>query len=265
VHVLRSLADALELRRELVPGRHLAIVGAGFVGTEVASTALALGVRVTLIDLAPPLRRALGAEVAGILARRFASHGATLRLGAAVAGVRVGPAGRVAAVRIDGQAEVPCDAALVAVGAEPTYPPLPAAEQLQGGVVTDAAGRTAVPGVYACGDAATSWQPLLGSALRVEHWTSAAKQGQAVARSILGLEAAPPELPYFWSDQLGLRLQLVGVPGDAAGVDVEGDEECFVARYRDGAGRPVAALTANQPREIGALRRELTAAAALAA
>ena len=127
-------------------------------------------------------------------------------------------------------------------------------------VETDACGRTATPGVFACGDVASWWRPSLGRHLRVEHWTSAAGQGAAVARAILGRDEPYDEPPYFRSDQFGLRLQHVGHAETWTRVDLEGDETSFVARYLDAEGRTLAALAANRQAEVGALRRELAAA-----
>jgi 3-phenylpropionate/trans-cinnamate dioxygenase ferredoxin reductase component len=259
VLTLRTAADADRLRAELQPGRRLAIVGAGFVGVEVASTARALGADVTLIDVAPvPLAHALGEETGEVLAERYRAHGVDLRLGAGVSRLVVSTAGRVTGVELADGSLVRCDAALVAVGAAP------ASELLGGdaaGIETDACGRTAHDGVYACGDVARSWRPSLGAHVRVEHWTSAAGQAAAVAHAILG-EACPyDDLPYFWSDQFGLRLQHVGHPHGWEATEIEGDSSSFCVRFHDAEGRLVGALVANRPGDVGALRRELLAEA----
>jgi NADPH-dependent 2,4-dienoyl-CoA reductase/sulfur reductase-like enzyme len=236
VHVLRTLDDALRLRRELRPGRRLTIVGSGFVGAEVASTALTLGVPVTMFELAAvPFEATLGLDVGRILADRYREHGVDLRLGTAATGLGSGPV-------------------LAAVGAKP-------ADELMPGVATDACGRTAVPNVYACGDVALSWRPSLGCYARIEHWTNAAGQGAAVARAILGDPKPFDELPYVWSDQFGLRLQLVGRPEPGHRVELDGDPESFVARYLAPDGRLWAALLANRPQEAATMRRELPLAA----
>jgi 3-phenylpropionate/trans-cinnamate dioxygenase ferredoxin reductase subunit len=227
-HVLRTLADAERLGSRLRPGARVAVVGAGFVGTEVASTALALGCSVQLLDVAPvPLERVLGPEVGSLLARHYEEAGVELRLGAPVEASAV-------------EAEV----VLLAVGVsvEP--------------IRTDACGRTETPGVYAAGDVAEAWHPLLGRRLRVEHWTSAAGQGAAVAHAILGEERPHAALPYFWSDQFGLRLQYVGHAERWDEVELDGEPGSFVARYLEH-GRPVAALAVNRPAEVGKLRTEL--------
>ena len=240
---LRTHADAVALGRELRPGRRIVVIGAGFLGAEVASTAIGLGAHVTVIEAAPaPLSRVLGDEVGSLLAARQREGGVDLRLGVGVA--RVLPR----AVELADGTLVPADAVLAAIGAQ--------VEPIE----TDACGRTAQPGVYACGDVASWWRPSLGRHLRVEHWTSAAGQGAAVARAILGRDEPYDEPPYFWSDQFGLRLQHVGHAESWARVEIDGDESAFVARYLDEDGGTLAALAANRQAEVGALRRELAAA-----
>jgi NADPH-dependent 2,4-dienoyl-CoA reductase/sulfur reductase-like enzyme len=255
VHVLRTVADAAALGAELRPGARLVVIGAGFVGAEVASTARSLGVEVTIVDMAHvPLERVLGPEVGRILADRFAAAGVDLRLATGLARFLADGNGRVSAVELTDGSLVACDAALVAIGAEPACE---LAGDPRGGIETDACGRTAVPGVYACGDVASAWRPSVGRRVRVEHWTSAAGQAAAVAHAILDRERPYDDLPYFWSDQFGLRLQHVGHAETWHAVELDGDDGSFVARYVDAAGRPLAALAANRPREVGGLRREL--------
>jgi 3-phenylpropionate/trans-cinnamate dioxygenase ferredoxin reductase subunit len=259
VYTLRSVSDALALRAELRPGRLLVIVGAGFVGTEVASTALELGVEVILLEGGRgPLERVLGPEASALLARRFRAGGVDLRLGAMLGGFSADPHGRLrAAVLADGTA-IPCDVAVVALGAMPECPSIRGLAA-KVGIETDACGRTSLPGVYACGDVANAWRPAIGRRLRVEHWTNAAGQGACVARTILGHAAPYDELPYFWSDQFGLRLQYIGHAEDWAAVEIESAEDSFKVVYLRGDGRPLAALLANRGHEVGTVRRELAA------
>jgi len=141
---------------------------------------------------------------------------------------------------------------VVGIGAEP-------AGELLGGreIETDSSGRTEHDDIYACGDVASSWRPSLGRRLRMEHWTSAAGQAAAVARTILGEESVHDDVPFFWSDQFGLRLQYVGFASEWARIEIEGDDETFSARYFDQEERLLAALVANRPSEIASLRREL--------
>jgi NADPH-dependent 2,4-dienoyl-CoA reductase/sulfur reductase-like enzyme len=145
---------------------------------------------------------------------------------------------------------LPCDEVLVGVGAEPAGELLGLRE-----VPVDACGRTAVPGVHACGDVAR-W-----AGQRAEHWSVAQAQGAAVARTILGDDVPHLPTPYVWSDMLGLRLQLVGSPAGAASAELDGDRDAFRVRYADAAGRPLAVLLANRPTEVPAARSELAAAA----
>jgi 3-phenylpropionate/trans-cinnamate dioxygenase ferredoxin reductase subunit len=261
VHLLRTFSDALSLRRALGAGRRLAIVGAGFVGTEVASTALGLSTDVTLIDPAPvPFAGMLGPEVGEMLAARYRDYGIDFRGGSRVMGVRPGRSGTV--VSLTGGGELRADATLVAAGVTPAAELF---DEAMSGIPTDAAGRTRLPGVFACGDVAESYRPSLGRRLRIEHWTSAGRQGATVAAAIMNQELPADEPPYFWSDQFGLRLQCVGHPESSARVELDGSVDTFRARYVDRNGRLVAALLANRPRETAALRRELAQAHSYAA
>jgi 3-phenylpropionate/trans-cinnamate dioxygenase ferredoxin reductase subunit len=254
VHVLRTRSDADALRADLEPGRRLCVIGAGFVGAEAASTVLSLGVDVTLVEAAPrPFARTLGPEVGGLLADRWQACGADVRLGSAVGRIEAGPDGRVRAVVLADGARIDCTAVLVGIGVTPAGDLLGE----EAGIPTDACGRTALPDVYACGDVASAYRPALGRRVRVEHWTSAAGQAASVAHTILGRERPYDELPYFWSDQFGLRLQYVGHAEAWHRVEIDGGPDEFSVRYLDADGRPLAALVANRPREVGALRREL--------
>jgi 3-phenylpropionate/trans-cinnamate dioxygenase ferredoxin reductase component len=255
VHTLRTLEDARRLRAELIAGRHLTIVGAGFVGAEVASTAAALGLDVTIVDTGRlPFERQLGPEVGRLLADRYRAHGVDLKLSTRVAGLRRDGASVIKRLALDDGTDLATDLVLVAVGAEP------AGELLRehGGTQTDEAGRTSLPDVYACGDVAVPWHPALARHLRLEHWTSAAAQAAAVARAILDREPAPTPTQYFWSDQFGLRLQHMGLPQGWTHVVLEGSEDSLAARYLAADGRLVAALLVNRPHDVADLRRQLT-------
>ncbi len=257
VHTLRTLADAAGLRAELGPGIRLSIVGAGFVGTEVASTALSLGASVTLVDMTTtPLERVLGTEVGALLASRYRENGVDLRLGVGVERLERGSDGRPRALVLGDESEIAADVVVVAVGVRPEVEGLTAFGPA--GIATDACGRTGIPGVYAAGDIACSWHPRLGRALRVEHWTSAAGQGAAVAHAILGDERPFEALPYFWSDQFGLRLQYVGHTESWAAVELDGEPGSFVAHYLDGQGQLLAALAVNRSAEVARLRDVLS-------
>jgi 3-phenylpropionate/trans-cinnamate dioxygenase ferredoxin reductase subunit len=238
VYTLRTVVDAKMLREALVPGAHLVVVGGGFVGAEVASTAVDLGVRVTMLEaLATPFERTLGPVLGQLLADRYRSCGVDLRVNTGATGFGAGPDGAVRSVRLTDGSEIRCDVALVGIGVEPAADLVP----------VPASGAP----VFACGDVTGG----LG------HWTSAAAEATAVARQILGLPPQPEQPAFFWSDQFGLRLQLVGNPSATVVVELEGGEEGFLARYQDDDGRLVAALGANRAAEVAGLRRELAVAA----
>jgi NADPH-dependent 2,4-dienoyl-CoA reductase/sulfur reductase-like enzyme len=251
VHHLRTLDDARALAADIRRDTRLVVVGAGFIGAEVASTLEPLVDSVTMVEpLAFPLQRVLGAEVGALLARRYRRHEVDVRLGLGVDGF-IG-AERVHAVRLSSGETLRADVVVVGIGAEPAGPG-------GGAVATDALGRTQVPGVYACGDVAVWHRPSLGRAVRLEHWMSAAGQARAVAHAIAGEPYEYDEPPYFWSDQFGLRLQHVGIAEAWHKVELDGDDDSFVARYVDEEGRTLAALAANRPAEVALLRRKLAA------
>jgi len=219
----------------------------------VASTAVSLGLDVSVVEpLATPLERVLGTEIGMLLAERYRAHGVDLRLGIGMTDFARDKSGRLRALRLSDGSEISCDVAVVGVGAEP-------AGELLGGreIETDASGRTAHEGIYACGDVASAWRPSLDRRLRMEHWTSAAGQAAAVARTILGEESVHDDVPFFWSDQFGLRLQYVGFASEWASIEIDGGGDNFSVRYFGEDERLLAALVANRPREIAALRREL--------
>ena len=261
VHHLRSLADAQALAADLERGGPLVIVGAGFVGAEVASSARAHGVPVAMVEALPvPFLRILGPSVGRRLARRYREHGVDLRLGARLERVHA-TGGRVRAVRLADGNRLDCGALLVAVGAAPAAEVLGARlpRAADGGVPTDPWGRTALPGLLACGDVASPWRPELGAHVRLEHWTGAAAGGAAAASVIMGAAPAPLPLPYFWSDQFGWRLQMVGHPPPGADAETEDRGEGFVGRYLDGGGRLCGALAVNRPDDLPGLRASLGA------
>lgn len=263
VHHLRGLDDARGLAGDLADDGRLVVIGAGFVGAEVASSARSLGVEVTIVEALPvPFGATLGPSVGRRLAALYRSHGVDLRLGQGVGGVSVRE-GRAVSVELADGTGIDCSAVLVAVGTRPSAGLLEGLLELapDGGVPTDAVGATAAPGVFACGDVASPWRPELGEHRRLEHWTAAATGGAAVARAITGRPSPPSPPPYFWSDQFGWRLQMVGHAAPGADARTEEREGGFVARYRDAAGQVTAALAVNRPSDLAALREEVLAAA----
>ena len=258
VHSLRTLADARRLREELAPGAHLAVVGAGFIGQEVAATARRLGLEVTMIEaLDTPLAPILGAELGSWFAELHRGEGVRVLTGAMLESAR-GRGGRLEQLVLTGGERIACDAVVVGVGTAPATAWLAGSGLDEKGVRTDTAGRTALPGVFAAGDASVPFDPRFGNHARTEHWDAAAWQGTAVAKAMLGEYPGTPPLPSFWSDQYGLRVQYVGHAHHADAVAIEGDQagRDFEAVFTRGEV-PVAGLTVGRPRAIPALKRRI--------
>jgi len=262
VHTVRTLDDAIALRASLRRAERLTVVGAGFIGSEVASVARGLGLDVTIVEaLETPLVRAVGERMGAALTRLHERHGTTVRTGVAVEEV-VGQNSEVTAVRLSDGSEIPTDVLVVGIGATPTTQWLEGSGlEIDDGVVADATLRAA-DGVYVAGDLARwpnrLFDDVVDGPMRLEHWTSAAEQGARAARNALAPDAATPyeTVPYFWSDWYAGRIQFVGV---AAGDHVEvvgGDEQGgpFTALYRT-QGRVVGALAVDMPAEVMKYRR----------
>ncbi len=258
VHALRTLADVRRLRGELRPGAKLALIGAGFIGLEAAATARGLGVDVTVIEALPaPLASILGTDVGERFSRLHRTEGVDVRTGAMLEAARGN--GRVEELVLADGGRVECEAVLVGVGVAPATEWLEdSGLELDGGVPTDAAGRTTLPDVYAAGDVTQAFDPRIGSRARTEHWEAAGRQGAAAARAMLGDEPAAPPPPSFWSDQYGIRFQYVGYAAlaDSRTIDGEPDGTDFTVVYTR-RNRPVAALVAGRPRELVALRKRI--------
>ena len=267
VHTLRTLEDAVGLRAELTAGARLAVIGAGFIGAEVASTALKLGLAVTVIEAAPtPLAGPLGVRLGAVVARLHTAHGVALRCGVAVAGLT--GTDRVTGVALADGSRVDADVVVCGIGAVPNIEWLRGGPLALGdGVLCDTAGATSLPNVVAVGDCAAWHEPALGRAHRVEHWTGALERPAiAVATLLAGGSTNAPAAkpPYFWSDQYGSRIQFAGFAGGHDEITVEDGEPgqgSFVAVYRRG-GQPVAVLGVDQPRLFTRWRRQLWTAQA---
>ncbi|HEY0643070.1 MAG TPA: FAD-dependent oxidoreductase, partial [Nocardioides sp.] len=238
VHTLRTLDDAMALRAELLNGLpRVVVIGAGFIGAEVASTAHRLGLHVTVVEaLDVPLERQLGPEMGLVCSSLHADHGVRLLCGTGVAGFTGN--GRVTGVQLADGRLLPADIVVAGVGVRPATDWLAGSGvQADDGVVCDAGCASSVPGVVAVGDVARCPNPFTGRHARIEHWTNATEQAKTAARTLLsGVSApAPVSAPYFWSDQYRVRIQLAGhvAPGDRPEL-LEGDldSRSFTAVYR---------------------------------
>ena len=266
VHVLRTLDDALALRAELDAGpERVVVIGAGFIGSEVAASCRARGLDVTIVEALPvPLERVLGADMGAMVAVLHRDHEVDLRLGIGVDGFDDDGAGHVTGVRLADGTTIPADVVVVGVGVVPNTEWLEGSGlTLDNGVLCDAT-CLAAPGVVAAGDVAR-WPNLRfgGEVMRVEHWDNALEMGVAAATRLLAADesvALPYEpVPWFWSDLYDRKIQLAGRSGPDDEVQVvHGDvaERRFVALYGRG-GRLVGALGWNRPRHVMQWRQRL--------
>lgn len=249
VHYLRTIDDAAALRASLVEGSSLAVVGAGWIGLEVAADARERGVAVTVVEATEvPLQTALGREVGAVFARLHRDHGVDLRLGATVDEITTSD-DKATGLKLGDGSTVGADHVLVAVGASPNTA---LAEQAglatgNGGVLVDASLRTSDPDIFAVGDIAAAEHPLFGTRIRTEHWANALKQPAVAAAGMLGKPGEYTELPYFFTDQYDLGMEYVGHAPDYDRVvfrgDVDGRE--FVVFWLDRDTRVLAGMNVN--------------------
>jgi NADPH-dependent 2,4-dienoyl-CoA reductase/sulfur reductase-like enzyme len=239
VRTLRTLDDARAIRRALDAGARTVVIGAGFIGSEVAAAARKRGLDVTIVEALPvPLARAVGNELGPLVARLHGRNGTSLICGVTVEAI-VGST-RVEGVRLSDGRVLAADLVVVGIGAVPTTGWLEGSGlTIEDGVVCDETLATGHDGVYAAGDVARWQNPLFGRSQRLEHWTSAAEQGAAAARNAISPADAKPyaTVPYFWSDWYDARIQFVGVPDADEIRIVEGDPERdgrWVGLYRSG-------------------------------
>jgi len=237
IRVLRSFDESLALRRHASQAQRAVVVGAGFIGCEVAASLRGLGVDVVLVEPQPaPLASVLGEQIGGLVARLHSEEGVDVRTGVGVAEVR--GSGHVESVELTDGTEVNADLVVVGIGSRPATDWLEGSGiEVDNGVICDAAGRTSAPNVWALGDVA-SWRDPKGHQARVEHWSNVAEQARAVVPAMLGRDVpAGVVVPYFWSDQYDVKIQCLGEPAATDTVHlVEDDGRKFLAYYeRDGA------------------------------
>ncbi len=246
---LRTYDDALALRGLLKPGLRLAIVGAGWIGAELATAAAGHGCEVTVVEAGPaPVAAALGAEVGALTARWYAEAGVDLLTGVAVESVEAG------GLALAGGSWIEADEVVTAVGVRPAVGWLAGSGiELSNGVAVDASLRASIPGAYAVGDCAAFLSRRFGRRLRFEHWDVALHAPEVVAANILGGQAEYDPVPYFWSEQFGRMVQYAGHHADAASLIMRGDpgqdakwSVCWLSADR----RLVAILTVDRPRDL---------------
>lgn len=254
--VLRSVDDCLALRAVLASKPRLTVIGAGFIGQEVAATARDLGAEVTMIEAAAtPLVTVLGPHIGDWFARLHRAEGVDVLTSCTVTGC-VGN-GKVDALRLSTGQTVATDHVLVAVGVEPDVGWLAGSGIASpAGVRVDPHGRTPVAEVVALGDVAATFDPITGGHVPGSHWEAAARQATRAARAILGLDPGRAQLASFWTDQYGIRIQYLGHARPADSVEIDGDPTArsFTATFLR-AGDPIGALVVGRPRALPAVRK----------
>jgi 3-phenylpropionate/trans-cinnamate dioxygenase ferredoxin reductase subunit len=237
VYALRRIDDALALAPMLEPGRRVVVIGGGWIGLEVAATARRKGADVVVVEAQLRLcERTVPPEVSEHLLALHRSHGVRVILGASVASITSNADGHSIITLADSQT-LECDAVVAGVGLVPNDElAREAGLECDGGVVVDSQCRTSDPNILAAGDVAVTPNPWAGRRLRLESWQNAQEQGIAAARSALGLPVDYQPLPWFWSDQYGMNLQIYGFPLPSHRVVVRGvpGSESFVLLYLDG-------------------------------
>ncbi len=256
VHELRSYTDALALRAKLREGEGpVVILGAGLIGLEVASAACALGREVSVIEAAAaPLARALPPRLGHWLATLHREHGIDMRM--ATSAQQISRRSRHVRLELSDAGKLRTDTLLIAIGTTPSTEWLADSGLGPGAIPTDAAGRTALPAIYAAGDIACRPDPHTQALTPSQHWEAAVRQGTTVAHTILGLPPPPAAPAMFWSDQHGKRIQLLGhAPADGQ-IELDGEPAAgpFVAWITDH-GRPAGVMLVDRPDMVPQARR----------
>lgn len=262
VSVLRTLEQAVALRSALEHTPRVAVVGAGFIGAEVAASCRSRGLEVAMIEALPvPIERAVGADVGQTIAQVHRDHGVDVRLGVGVEALEGGE--RVERLRLSDGSAVEADIVVVGIGVAPCTEWLAGSGiELGNGVLCDAHCATNVPGIVAAGDVAQWHNPLFDEDMRIEHWSNAAEMARAAVETLLAGSGEAPayeSVPFFWSDQFDLKIQSAGRLVDAdESVVVHGslEERNFLKLYGR-KGRLVGALAFNQARKLIGYRRKL--------
>ncbi|WP_406511173.1 FAD-dependent oxidoreductase [Streptomyces sp. NBC_00161] len=249
IHYLRRLADSDRIKESFESASRIVVIGAGWIGLETAAAARAAGVEVTVLEMAElPLLRVLGREVSQIFADLHTVHGVDLRFGVQVAEI-TGADGRAIGVLLADGSRIDADAVIVGVGITPNTQLADAAGlEVDSGIRVDAHLCTSHPDIYAAGDVANAFHPLLGKHIRVEHWANAVNQPQVAAKALLGRDVAYDRVPYFFTDQYDLGMEYTGYlePGGYDQVVFRGRRETreFIAFWLSG-GRVLAGMNVN--------------------
>ncbi|HRI50734.1 MAG TPA: FAD-dependent oxidoreductase [Pseudomonadota bacterium] len=267
---LRTIADAEALREKLQPGRRLVVIGGGYIGLEVAAVAVQQGLQVTVVEALPRLlARVTGAEVAAFIEKTHRAHGVSFRLGTTVAELELDPEGSqvraVVTAGPDGAERLAVDLVLLGVGIVPNSELAAAAGlAVDNGIVVDEYAQTSDPAILAIGDCTSQPSPHTGGRVRLESVPNAMEQARVAAATLTGQPEASTAVPWFWSEQYGFRLQMVGLS--------TGHDRCVTRQSPDGKeilafylkeGRLIAADVIGKPADFAAARRLVASRAAL--
>ena len=246
VRYLRQMADSDTLRAAITAASRVVVIGAGWIGSEVAASARQLGAEVAIVaPEAVPLERVLGPELGGVYRDLHAEHGVDLHLSTQVEAI-VGNGAAQGVRTMDGSV-IEGDLVVVGVGVSPRDElARDAGLTVENGIVVDEFLRTSAPDVFAAGDVAATWNPMYNKRIRMEHWANALNQGQTAARNMLGQDTAYAKLPYFYSDQYDLGMEYNGYATDWDHIVLRGDlaKREFLAFWLKN-GRVLAAMNAN--------------------
>jgi 3-phenylpropionate/trans-cinnamate dioxygenase ferredoxin reductase component len=265
VFYLRDIDDTFALRERLTDGTRLAVIGAGFIGLEVAATARKRGAAVTVLELAPqPLARVAAPEIGEFLATVHRNKGVDLQTGVKVMAIE--DTGNELRIRIDGGESIVADYAAIGIGAQPNTEIAQAAGiEVRDGIIVDEFGRSSDPMIFAAGDVTRHFNPLLGRHIRLEAWQNAQNQAIAVAKVVAGGTDRFAEVPWFWTDQYEINLQMAGAPERWDRIVWRGaasDPGFTLFQLLD--GKPVAAVTVNNARDMRFARMLIQRGAAVA-
>ena len=254
IHSLRTIDDSLAIARRFAKGKRLVVVGGGFIGLEIAASARMAGLETTVIEASDRLlARVVPPPIAGRLAKRHEKAGVTLRMGTMVERFVGNPRNALRAVQLSTGESLPCDLAVVGVGvkAEASLA-IEAGLNVDVGVLVDQSLRSSDPAIFACGDVATFWHPLFERHVRVESWQNAEDQARVIAATLRGEPAVCDAVPWFWSDQYDLSLQIAGLPSLGSSVVIRKLEgEAAILFHLDPSGRIVGATGLGRASAIG--------------
>lgn len=254
IHSLRSIDDALAIARRFGQGKRLLVVGGGFIGLEIAASARTRDLQTTVVEASDRLlARVVPTSIASLLAKRHQAEGVTLRMGTMVERFISNGRGGVSAAELSTGEVLPCDLAVVGVGVKAeTELAAAAGLDVEVGILVDASLRTNDPQIFACGDVATFWHPLFAQHVRVEAWQNAEDHARVIAGVIRGEDIVSDTVPWFWSDQYDLSLQIAGLPRLGSSVVTRSmDDGAVILFHLDPGGRIVGATGLGAAGSIG--------------